>query len=112
MVKKYVDARFEKGLIKDRRQAKQKTRYEQDETKVATATLRFINGEDVDLEQVMRATTTSKRAKCTTSIPEGRLEKVIITKKLHQTLQANELFFLKSQQIPNLQKLPWTHQYI
>ncbi|KAL2070183.1 hypothetical protein VTL71DRAFT_13209 [Oculimacula yallundae] len=52
MVKKHVDARFEKGLIKDERQveeAKDKASLDHDGLLVAAAILRFFHGEDKDI---------------------------------------------------------------
>ncbi|KAH7355414.1 class I glutamine amidotransferase-like protein [Rhexocercosporidium sp. MPI-PUGE-AT-0058] len=52
MVKKHVDARFEKGLIKDEKQAdeaKEKAGLDHDGLLVAGAILRFFHGEDNDI---------------------------------------------------------------
>ncbi len=53
MVKKHVDSRFEKGLIKDEKQAeeaKEKAGLDHDGLLVAGAILRFFHGEDKDIK--------------------------------------------------------------
>ncbi|CZT51890.1 related to anthranilate synthase component II [Rhynchosporium secalis] len=52
MVKRHVDARWEKGLIKDEKQveeAKEKAGFDHDGLLVAAAILRFFHGEDKDI---------------------------------------------------------------